>query len=430
MPVPTQAMAEEAQRGLDWRAEYGRGGTEVGVARARDISNRINLSNETIGRMVSFFARHEVDKEAEGFRQGEDGYPSAGRIAWALWGGDPGKSWAEREFAMIQENRAAPDALNVGDFVSWNSAGGRARGRITRIERDGRLDIPETSFFVTGTEEDPAALIRLYRDGEATDTIVGHLFSTLTRIDDINERSRHHQLETKTTGRKQLLLNNVSLKFMDTTTGKFAGYASTFGGIDSYNDTIMRGAYKSVIQAVMDGSARMPKMFVNHKSYEVPIGKWTKMFEDEKGLYIEGELTPGNPEAAIVKAAMQHETIDGLSIGYMLKPQDVEFAEMDGKMVRVIKNVSDLSEVSVVTFPADDSARVDLSSVKSTLDQINSIKDFEDFLREAGGFSKSLATATASRAKRIFSQSESEKSKLPDELQLLIAANLLNSRTL
>lgn len=426
MAKPTQAMAVEAQRGLDWRAEYGRGGTEVGVARARDISNRVNLSDDTIGRMVSFFARHEVNKEAEGFRQGEDGYPSAGRIAWALWGGDPGKSWAEKEFAMIQENRAAPDALNVGDFVSWNSAGGRARGRITRIERDGSVRVPGTSFTITGTEEDPAALIRLFRDGEATETIVGHLFSTLTRIDAITERSQ----EALTTGRKQLLLSNVDLKFVDMAAGRFSGYASVFDGIDSYHDTIMRGAYKSVIQAVMDGSARMPKMFVNHKSFEVPIGKWTKMDEDEKGLFVEGELTPGNPEAAIVKAALLHKTIDGLSIGYMLKPSDVEYEEIDGKRVRVIKNVSNLSEVSVVTFPADDFARVDLTSVKFALDQINSIKDLEDFLREAGGFSKSLATATASRAKRLFSQSESEKSKLPDELQRMIAANLQSSRTL
>lgn len=92
---PTEAMAEEAQRGLDWREEYGRGGTAVGVARARDIKNRIDLSAETLRRMVSYFARHEVDKQAEGFSPGEDGYPSAGRIAWALWGGDAGQSWAE-----------------------------------------------------------------------------------------------------------------------------------------------------------------------------------------------------------------------------------------------------------------------------------------------------------------------------------------------
>jgi HK97 family phage major capsid protein len=98
-------MKEEAQRGLDWRSEFGRGGTEVGIARARDIVNGRDLSEETIGRMVSYFARHEVDKEAEGFRPGEDGYPSNGRIAWALWGGDPGKTWAENEWSKIKANR-------------------------------------------------------------------------------------------------------------------------------------------------------------------------------------------------------------------------------------------------------------------------------------------------------------------------------------
>lgn len=106
MPVPNEAMKSEAQRGLDWRDEFGRGGTEVGIARARDIVNGRDLSDDTIGRMVSFFARHEVDKEAEGFRPGEDGYPSNGRIAWALWGGDPGKAWADREYAKIQEDRS------------------------------------------------------------------------------------------------------------------------------------------------------------------------------------------------------------------------------------------------------------------------------------------------------------------------------------
>jgi ATP-dependent protease ClpP protease subunit len=101
---PTAEMAEEARRGLEWRAEYNRGGTAVGVARARDISNRVNLSPDTIRRMVSYFARHEVDKEAEGFRQGETGYPSAGRIAWALWGGDPGKAWANEQSKQLEKN--------------------------------------------------------------------------------------------------------------------------------------------------------------------------------------------------------------------------------------------------------------------------------------------------------------------------------------
>ena len=89
-------MITEAQRGLDWRREHGRGGTEVGIARARDIVNGKNLSESTVKRMYSFFSRHEVDKQAEGFSQGEDGYPSNGRIAWALWSGDEGYSWSRQ----------------------------------------------------------------------------------------------------------------------------------------------------------------------------------------------------------------------------------------------------------------------------------------------------------------------------------------------
>ena len=78
--------------------------------------------------------------------------------------------------------RAAPDALKTGDFVSWSSSGGTARGRISRVERDGKIDVPDSSFTITGTAEDPAALITLYRDGEPTDRKVGHKFSTLTKI--------------------------------------------------------------------------------------------------------------------------------------------------------------------------------------------------------------------------------------------------------
>lgn len=109
---PTASMAEEAERGLAWREEFGRGGTPVGVARARQLKNRQELSPDTVRRMVSYFARHEVDKQGEGFSAGEDGYPSAGRIAWALWGGDVGQSWANAKDAQmdrIDEERAWHD---------------------------------------------------------------------------------------------------------------------------------------------------------------------------------------------------------------------------------------------------------------------------------------------------------------------------------
>lgn len=91
---PTKGMIEEAKKGLEWRQKFKRGGTIIGVSRARDIINEKNLSDDTVKRMNSYFARHEVDKKGQGFNQGEKGFPSAGRIAWALWGGDAGQTWA------------------------------------------------------------------------------------------------------------------------------------------------------------------------------------------------------------------------------------------------------------------------------------------------------------------------------------------------
>lgn len=90
---------------------------------------------------------------------------------------------------QVEQQRAAPDALSVGDFVRWDSSGGTARGRITRIAREGSIDVPDSSFTINADEADPAALIRVYREGddgfEETDRLVGHRFSTLTKIDSL-----------------------------------------------------------------------------------------------------------------------------------------------------------------------------------------------------------------------------------------------------
>jgi hypothetical protein len=108
--TPTAGMVEAATRALEWRREFGRGGTAVGVARARDISNGRSLSADTVGRMASYFARHEVDKKGAGFSAGSEGFPSAGRIAWDLWGGDAGAGWAARKVEELK--RASTDAAD------------------------------------------------------------------------------------------------------------------------------------------------------------------------------------------------------------------------------------------------------------------------------------------------------------------------------
>ena len=92
--VPPADVAAAAERGLALRADQpasNRGGTMVGIARARDLANRKGISLSTIKRMVSFFARHEVDKQGEGWGRDSKGYQ-----AWLLWGGDPGRAWAKR----------------------------------------------------------------------------------------------------------------------------------------------------------------------------------------------------------------------------------------------------------------------------------------------------------------------------------------------
>ena len=107
---------EEAKRGLAWRKEYGRGGTSVGLNSARYIINNTTAGAEKVRHIAKYFPRHEVDKRAEGWRQGEKGYPSNGRIAWALWGGEAGKSWASKLVrAMNKRDEQAKTASELID---------------------------------------------------------------------------------------------------------------------------------------------------------------------------------------------------------------------------------------------------------------------------------------------------------------------------
>ena len=91
---PTNEMAKNAAKGLEWRKKYGRGGTAVGVHRAAQLKNRENLSLETVKRMHSFFSRH-YNNRAKHY-DFQDNEPTAWRVAWELWGGDAGRDWAKR----------------------------------------------------------------------------------------------------------------------------------------------------------------------------------------------------------------------------------------------------------------------------------------------------------------------------------------------
>lgn len=100
---PPAEVASAAEKGLKFRAKFRRGGTTVGIARARDLLHRKSLSDLTVKRMASYFARHKVDKRAENFGNDED--PSTGYIAWLLWGGDAGQKWAEEQVKAVEAQK-------------------------------------------------------------------------------------------------------------------------------------------------------------------------------------------------------------------------------------------------------------------------------------------------------------------------------------
>jgi len=198
--TPTDGMAKEAQKALDWRKEGFDGGTSVGLARARQLVNKQELSPSTVRRMHSFFSRHEVDKQGEGFSPGEPGFPSNGRVAWALWGGDAGQTWARAKSATLdrlegksldytkdlgedeEDDEEYRSDFKEGDFVRWSLSGKPTMGRIEHVMFEGMLGVPGSDFALLASEDDPAALIRIYSDGEETEMLAGAKVSELTKV--------------------------------------------------------------------------------------------------------------------------------------------------------------------------------------------------------------------------------------------------------
>lgn len=217
---------------------------------------------------------------------------------------------------------------------------------------------------------------------------------------------------------KQIGLQDVELS-VDGQPGTFRGYASKFNGIDSYGDTILPGAYDKV---VAEGGT-VP-VFFNHDSFDLPIGKYTKLSANSQGLYVEGLLTLDIPRARDVYNALKAGTVTGLSVGIGIADDDWEpNAETGGK---TIKNISLLREISICTFPADDRARVSLVKAED-IEQMDTIRDVEKCLRDAG-FSKSQALAFIAKAKDIFSSESLRDAEKQNEQRFLAALQRIQEK--
>ncbi|SEO48367.1 prohead peptidase. Unknown type peptidase. MEROPS family U35 [Nitrosospira multiformis] len=215
--------------------------------------------------------------------------------------------------------------------------------------------------------------------------------------------------------RKALSLGDCEIKLQNNST-RFSGYASTFGKVDLQGDLIMKGAYSDTLRKY-----GIPKMLLQHESSSLPIGKWVSVKEDDHGLLVEGEFTPGLARAEETRAALRHGTVDGLSIGYLLQRGDYE----DGPEGRVINRVSRLLEISVVTFPADTAARVDLESVKKEeIEQLETVRDLERFLRNEGLFNQATAKRLVAKLRELVSGDEEEKDSAEKERFEKITGNI------
>jgi len=188
---------------------------------------------------------------------------------------------------------------------------------------------------------------------------------------------------------------NPELFKLDAASGVFEGYASKFNGVDSYNDTVLPGAYKDTLK----NRQRPVAMFFNHVSRraDMPakIGMWDSLEEDSYGLKVKGTLVLKHPTAQAVLASMEAGTITGLSIGYRIPEGG---SEKNGN-IRLLKRI-ELFEVSVVEDPADLGAQIDRASIKADVDAMKSLADAEAILREAG-FSANAATDYVSKLQSV-----------------------------
>lgn len=180
----------------------------------------------------------------------------------------------------------------------------------------------------------------------------------------------------------------------DESKGMFAGYASVFGNKDLGNDVVQAGAFRKSLRAK---GARKIKMLFQHKADE-PIGVYTKIREDSNGLYVEGKIAMQTQKGREVYELMKMGAIDGLSVGYRVDAKGYSYDDRGKK--RILKEV-DLMEISAVTFPMNPKARI--SAVKA---EDRTVRDWEAFLRDEGGLSRSESKVAASAVSKALDQRE------------------------
>jgi len=322
---PTQAMADEATQALEWRKEFGRGGTEIGVARARDLKNRVNLSIDTIKRMFSYFSRHEVDKEGKGFYEGDEGYPSAGRIAWGLWGGDTGFEWTKRKIEEIEMEEKNLDIMKKHELR-----------HIQKIE-----ETDDSIIIYYGKNVDDVEMI----DEQETE------------IDEADHYPSHEEEKTeiRTNPNQEVRtfdIQDLELR-MDGDKPTVVGYGAVFNS--ESND--LGGFREYIAPGAFDGRLEDDVRFLVNHDANLILARTTngtlRLSVDEKGLRYEADL-PNTSTARDLMELLKNGTISQSSFAFTVEDDSWELK--DGMNIRTINKVSQLYDVSSVTYPAYNAA--------------------------------------------------------------------------
>ena len=389
-----QAATDNAKRALAIREEEGTDcGTPVGWESARIIANREAVSEDRLPRIYSFLSRAKTYDQ--GSFKDEDGKQICGSIMYAAWGGDEMHRWAERTLENMEEEkslrhiksveetateiiitygkaeameeagydkedeRAEAGELKVGDFVSWDSSGGRSQGKVLEVTTDGQIEA-DSGFKVNGTAEDPAALISVYEyDSEENAFVerkpplrVAHLFSTLTKVDGAEVRSLNEIVEQRAyDGELKAALEGRTVE----------GYASVFNSMSEdlggFREIILPGAFSEVL----DNDVRA---LYNHDSNYL-LARTTsgtlELKEDDKGLYYRFEM-PNTSYGNDMLELFRRGDLSQSSFGFTVEKDSWRMEE--GQHVRYIERVGSLFDVSPVVYPAYTAASSGLRSAE------------------------------------------------------------------
>ena len=354
---PPAGVAVAAKRALQWISEglAGDGFTDVGRRRAVQLASGEDVSADVVNRMKSYFARHEVDKQAQGFSLGEEGFPTAGRVAWDAWGGDAGQSWVNglpddtRDVAVsagkldvrqmegyvlseLQDKAYSlkGDALEtiaklaetVYELCEIVDSMGEPVEVVDEVEVEQVEDVSSTMELEQDNVRfvDPLKVVELHERGERVQS-------------GIERREALHDLEVRAEG------DGMTLR----------GYAAVFNSPSQplpFIETIEPGAFRDSLKSRND-----IKLLWNHDT-SVVLGSTRagtlRLTEDDRGLLLEADLpdTQAGRDAAV---SIQRGDVTGFSFGFRIPAGGDVWASASE---RVLKRVN-VHEVSVgVAFPA------------------------------------------------------------------------------